>query len=511
MSVQLAMHELVGVLDAILEGFQIVGPDWRYLHLNETAARHGRRPREELLGRTMMECYPGIERTPLFAALQHCMATRTARVMENEFRFPDGTLGWFELRIEPVPQGLCVLSIDVTERRRAAEALRRTEETLRHAQKMEAVGRLAGGIAHDFNNLLSVVLSYSEMFLARLRPEDPLQVGLSEILKAGRRAATLTRQLLAFSRHQVMALTAVDLGAVVAGMHGLLRRVLGEDIELTVRRAPDPWTCRVDPSQMEHALMNLAVNAREAMPRGGKLTLETANVHLDPDHAHGHPEVAAGSYVMLSVTDTGCGMDRDTQARLFEPFFTTKPTGQGTGLGLATVFGIVKQFHGHIWVYSEPGQGTCFRIYLPRMPDAGDQAAPGPAQRPTALAGTETVLLVEDDEQVREVAIGILRSRGYHVLAAANAAEALLLCERHGARIHLLLTDVVLPRMSGRELAQCLLPLRPGMQVLYMSGYDDTAIAQHGVLGSDAHLLQKPFTPDGLALRVRKVLDGATR
>jgi PAS domain S-box-containing protein len=394
--------------------------------------------------------------------------------------------------------------VDLTDRKRSERTLRETQEQLRQAQKMDAVGRLAGGVAHDFNNMLSVILSYSQLLLNEVKPSDPMHADLDEIQRAGQRAAALTHQLLMFSRQQVIEPRVIDLNDVLSDMDRMLRRLLGEDIEVTFTKRSTAKVL-VDPSGIEQVVMNLVVNARDAMPTGGKLTIETADVVLDEEYARRHVGVTPGPHVMLAVTDGGSGMDPATRERIFDPFFTTKEKGKGTGLGLSTVFGIATQSGGSVWVYSELGLGTTFKVYLPR---AKTQArAPGVSMPPTTLHGTETILLVEDEDQVRAVARGILTRHGYKVIEAGTPGEALLSCEQHTGTIDLLLTDVVMPKMSGPELAKRLAVGRPEMRVLCMSGYTDDSIVRHGVLEAHFAFLQKPITPDTLTRKVREVLD----
>jgi len=382
---------------------------------------------------------------------------------------------------------------------------RRLQQQVLQSQKMEAVGRLAGGVAHDFNNLLTVITSYSDLLLEDLAPGDAKRDDLEQVRKAADGAAALTRQLLAFSRQQVVEPRVVSLNTVVEGLQKILRRVIGEDIEVTIALAPDLESVRADVGQLEQVLMNLVVNARDAMPTGGRLAVETANVEHDPEYARDREAAAVRRFAMLAVTDTGCGMDEATKARIFEPFFTTKETGKGTGLGLATVYGIVKQAGGFIWVYSEPGQGTSFKIYLPAV-DATAERTTAAATTP-APRGTETVLLVEDAAAVRAVTKQMLERQGYTVLEAPDGEAGLRLAQRHRGVIHLLLTDVVMPRVGGRELAEQLARLRPDVKVLYASGYTDDSVVRHGILESGTAYLQKPFSPESLARKVRDVLD----
>jgi two-component system cell cycle sensor histidine kinase/response regulator CckA len=416
----------------------------------------------------------------------------------------DGSSFWNNLSISPVrgAQGELLhfvgVQTDVTERREL-------EAQLRQAQKMEAVGQLAAGVAHDFNNLLSVVLSYSILASDQLKQNDPLRGDLDQIRRAGERATELVRQLLAFSRRQLLAPCSLDLGQSVRGMEMLLKGLVGEAVSLHFFTDEASSTIVADPTQIEQVVMNLAVNARDAMAGAGQLSFEVSSVVLDDAYVATHPDVVPGTYMKLVVTDTGQGMTRAVQERMFEPFFTTKPAGAGTGLGLSTVFGIVKQSNGHIEVFSEPGAGTTFKIYFPAV---SDRPTPRPAtsRAPETLVGRETILLVEDDEQVRLMLCLVLRRHGYQVLDAQNGGEAFLISEQHPGPIHLLLTDVVMPRMTGKQLASRLQPLRPTMKVMFMSGYTDDSIVSQGVLQPDTEFLPKPITPKALLRRTREVL-----
>ena len=436
---------------------------------------------------------------------QALLGDESAFMNDEAFDRGDGSRFEAEIRLFPVVRdgarlGSVATVVDLSPRKRL-------EQQLRQSQKMEAIGSLAGGVAHDFNNLLSVILSYTEMIIDGLKVGDPMRGELDEVRKAGERAAALTRQLLAFSRQQMLQPRSLDLNQVVNGLEAMLKRLLGEDVELSLLTQRTLGQVRADPGQIEQVLMNLVVNSRDAMPEGGKITIETENTELTAEYAADHVGVTPGPYVLLAVSDTGIGMDAPTQTRIFEPFFTTKEKGKGTGLGLSMIFGIVQQSGGHIWVYSEVGKGTTFRIYLPRT-DGVVESAEIPLSGPVVLRGTETVLLVEDDEQVRNISRTILRRNGYNVLEAANGGEAFLVCERFAARIHILITDVVMPRMSGRQLAERLMPLRPDMKVLYLSGYTENTIVHHGILDSGISFLQKPIVPDSLLRKVREVLEG---
>jgi PAS domain S-box-containing protein len=403
-----------------------------------------------------------------------------------------------------VAERTAALEREIDERRRAEEALRGVQEQLLQAQKMEAIGRLAGGVAHDFNNLLTVVLSYTDLLIPTLDPTDRRRNYLEEVQRAGERGAALTQQLLAFSRQQVIERKVLDLARIVLEMDAMIRRLVGEDVVVEAVIAPDLGRIKADASSIEQVILNLVVNARDAMPEGGKLTIEAENVDLDETYGREHLGGIAGEHVLLAISDTGVGMDRATQQRIFEPFFTTK--AKGTGLGLATVFGIVKQAGGNLWVSSEPGKGTIIKVYLPRTHEVAHREVPRSTVR--LFQGTETILVAEDEEQLRQVVRRTLENQGFSVLIASSGMEAIELCEQHPGKIDLLLTDMVMPRMSGRELADRLAPLRPSMKVLYISGYTENAIANHDIGDARISFLPKPLTPDTLLRKVREVLDG---
>ncbi|HVR36771.1 MAG TPA: ATP-binding protein [Methylomirabilota bacterium] len=416
-----------------------------------------------------------------------------------------------ECRVEPLRdragqiRGVIGLALDASERQRNQEALQHSEQQLLHAQRMEAVGRLAGGVAHDFNNLLMVIRGYCDLLARQLPRGDQKREYVDEIIKSTGRATSLTHHLLAFSRKQVLQFRVVDLNDIVANMNKLLRRLISEHIELVTVFGSDLGRVRADPAQMEQVLMNLAVNAHDAMPRGGKLILETANSEIDEAFARQHPGATIGSFVMLKITDTGCGMDEETRSHIFEPFFTTKDPGKGTGLGLATVYGIVKQSDGNIWVDSGPGQGTTFRIYLPRVEERANESEL-PSPRRSVPAGSETILVVEDEESVRTMIRTHLRLQGYTVIEARNGMEALLTLKEKDAHLDLLVTDVVMPEMGGVELARRLTGQQPDLRVLYISGYSDIAIHQE-MLGPSVAMLEKPITLESLVDKVRDLLD----
>jgi len=481
---------VVSVTDKNLRFTSIVGAD---------LAKRGMKP-NDLLGQSLFEFFETSDAT--FAPIAAHLRTLAGESVSYQVEWRGGS---YAGHTEPLRdaagevQGVICLALDVTERRRL-------EEQVRQSQKMEAVGRLAGGIAHDFNNLLMVIQGYADLLAERLPADDSLQRSAEQIQTAAQRAASLTRQLLAFSRRQVLAPSVLNIQSVVADMEKILRRLIGEDIDLEVVSSPDLWMVQADRSQIEQVILNLAVNARDAMPRGGRLTIETANAELAGGEYPSH-SVPPGKYVVLSVTDNGVGMDEKTRARIFEPFFTTKEKGEGTGLGLATVYGVVNQSGGYVVVYSEPGRGSSFKIYLPRTEQAQLSAAGDDRPVTGSLPrGTEVILLAEDERGVRDLAREYLETMGYKVLQAENGHIALELAAMHRGPIHLLLTDVVMPGIGGRELAARIAAIRPDIKTLYMSGYADRTAKRERLLESEAGLLQKPFTLATLALKLREVL-----
>jgi PAS domain S-box-containing protein len=481
----------------------LLDAEGRITYVTPASTRHLGWAAEQLTGRSAFDFIHPDDRATAGAALADSLSQPRRLILEElRFHHADGTWRFMDItgvnRLgDPAVGGIVVTMRDNTDRRRL-------EEQLRQAQKMEAVGQLAGGVAHDFNNLLTAILGYCHLMLDEMPVGDPMRPDLAEIQAAGERAASLTRQLLAFSRRQMLQPQVVDINTLVTQLEKLLRRLFSENVELVTALASDLWPVTVDPASVEQILVNLAVNARDAMPAGGRLTIETGNVDLDDTYAFTHVTMKPGRYVMLAVGDTGQGMDAATRERVFEPFFTTKEQGKGSGLGLATVYGMVKQSGGYIWVYSELGRGTMFKVYLPAVgvPSSAQPTVGGVRETP----GWETVLLVEDEDAVRALAREVLRRHGYVVLEALHGVDALRVAERHPDDIHLLVTDVVMPHMSGRELAQRLETVRPVMKTLFMSGYSDHGLLP-GELTPGAAFLQKPFTPEVFARKVRSILD----
>ncbi|MBW1961880.1 MAG: response regulator [Deltaproteobacteria bacterium] len=462
----------------------------------------------QFIGKTIEEAFPPIVDTEV--PERYRMAASEGVIWHTEqVNYENGPIkGIFEVHAFQISPGkMAAMFLDITERRQAEEERSRLQALLNHAQKMEAVGTLAGGVAHDFNNILTTIIGNAELAMMALENNSSVYGNIKEILKAGQHAAALTRQLLAFSRKDMIQPRVLNLNVLIMNLEKMLRRLIGENIELITTYESDLWKVEVDSGQMEQVIINLSVNARDAMPKRGKLYIETGNVEHNEAYFKEHAmESEPGPYVMIAITDTGTGMDKETQSRIFEPFFTTKELGRGTGLGLSTVYGIVKQNKGHIWVYSEEGKGTTFKVYLPKT-EAETKDVVQEQSELYSLRGQETVLVVEDDERLLSMIKTMLEVYGYRVLTAKDGGEALEISTSYHGPIHLLLTDVVMPGMSGSDLADQLKSKLLGIKVLYMSGYTDNIIARHGVIEKDAEFLEKPFTKEALVGKVRKVLD----
>jgi PAS domain S-box-containing protein len=514
---QLQMHleaardnerQLQLLIDSIPARISYVNAEERFVFVNLEYEKVFGLKREQIVGKRLEEIlgqgnYGKIE--------QHLRAALRGQQAHFAYSFTDrhGESRWLEVTFVPnichgSVNGFYVLGVDLTERKRAEEERERLQAQLIQAQKMEAIGKLAGGVAHDLNNLLFPILGYSEMMLEDAGLDGQQREAIAAILHAGFRARDLVRQLLAFSRRQTLEYKPLDLNRAVANFEKLLRRTIREDIEISILPSPDLPLVMADIGQVEQVLMNLVVNAQDAMPDGGRLTIKTAPAELDEHYAAIHRDVKPGAYVQLIVSDTGCGMDKETSRHLFEPFFSTKGD-KGTGLGLATVYGIVKQHDGHIWVYSEAGKGTTIKVYLPLSAKAAPEGM-DTEKNASGLRGTETVLLVEDDEQARRLTRAMLERQGYTVLTAETGSIALLLLEKHEGPLHLLLTDVILPGINGRELSALIAERYPDLKVLYMSGYTDNVIVHHGVLAKGINFIEKPFTINTLAAKIRNVL-----
>ncbi|MDI6761992.1 MAG: ATP-binding protein [Thermodesulfobacteriota bacterium] len=505
----IALENWKNTFNAISDGIWLLDSGGRVIQSNGVYERLLGIKTEDVLGK---HCYRIAHCTSDF--IEGCPFKRVRQTnIREDFEFYDGERGiWLQVTVDPIHdnsgamKGVVHIVRDITERKRAEEEKRVLQEQFRQSQKMEAIGQLAGGVAHDFNNLLTIIKGNSQLSLMEMKAGDPLRENIEVVQNAADRAAALTRQLLAFSRRQVLEMRVLDLNTILRDLDKMLQRVIGEDIGLVTLLADDLGMVKADPGQIEQVVMNLAVNARDAMQKGGKLTIETSNVELDENYARNHIAVKPGPYVMLSVSDTGVGMTPEVKEKIFEPFFTTREKGKGTGLGLSTVYGIVKQSDGNIWVYSEPGKGTTFKIYLPRVDEPPEEVGEKVVQRELPR-GSETILLVEDDEKVQKLAMKILEKHGYEVLGAGSGDEALEIGKEGKKPIHLVLTDVVMPGMDGRRLVEKLKEVCHGFKVLYMSGYTDNAISHHGILESGLNFIQKPLSVEGLVRKVREVMD----
>ncbi|MFN2452726.1 MAG: response regulator [Pyrinomonadaceae bacterium] len=503
-----------GAFDNTAIGMAVAAPSGRFLEVNRALCEIVGYTEEELLATDFQSITHPDDLDAKLADRQRLLAGELKTLqLEKRYIGKVGQEIWAVTSVSLVRDAhntplYFILQIqDSTERKRAEEALRESEEQLRQSQKLEAFGQLAGGVAHDFNNILTAITGYSDLALRRVASDTALRQHIEEIKKAGERAASLTRQLLAFSRKQILQLKVLDINHVVADVDKMLRRLIGEDIRILNALGVDLWRVKADAGQLEQVILNLAVNARDAMPQGGNLTIETANVEISESHTHGYAGLEPGAYVMLAVSDTGCGMNAETLSRIFEPFFTTKEIGKGTGLGLSTVYGIARQSGGHVLAHSEVGIGSTFKIYLPRVNEPSEPTNTAESRVAVVQPTSQTVLLVEDEESIRQLVREVLEMDGYRVLETSGGDEALPLCRSYEGAIDLMLTDVVMPHMSGRELTERAAFFRPEMKVLYMSGYTDEAIFHHGVSNVGMAYLEKPFAADELVRKVREVLN----